>query len=226
MKKHINNEYIKCALLTLSLLSISALGTSSASTEYLAAENNLVSSEYREYTEQIASKPNARLGMTTDQVINETNWGKPWRINIPTNAYSAYGKLEEWVYSSGQALYFTNDHIASMLLLGANYYDDNYTKDFSKYIINNLGMTQKLAQKGDPQAQSSLGNRYQYNYHGVERDTKKAFELFLKSANQGHVSGQYNLSFAYRFGVGVPIDIKKADKWDKLAANNKDLSPH
>ena len=42
-------------------------------------------------------------GETTDQVV--ASWGKPRNIN---ETITAAGKSEQWVYGSGQYLYFDN----------------------------------------------------------------------------------------------------------------------
>ena len=51
------------------------------------------------------------------------------------------------------------------------------------------------------------------NGYGVEKDYKKAFEWFFKSAEQGNSFGQYNLGVMYQNGCGVEKDLKKAIEW-------------
>ena len=53
----------------------------------------------------LASKPDAKIGMTQQQVLNDTNWGKPKYVNTTINAY---GRSEQWVYGTYQYLYFKN----------------------------------------------------------------------------------------------------------------------
>lgn len=65
----------------------------------------------RKIQEQLSRKPNVRIGMTTDQVLNKTNWGRPKDINTTINAH---GKFEQWVYGLSQYLYFTNGKLASI----------------------------------------------------------------------------------------------------------------
>ena len=45
---------------------------------------------------------------------------------------------------------------------------------------------------------------------GIERDTKKAFELFEKCAKNGHLEAKVNLAGLYYSGEGVQKDYKKA----------------
>ncbi len=56
------------------------------------------------------AKPGVVLGMTTEQVINETSWGKPARRNTTT---TASGTREQWVYYN-QYLYFENGVLVSI----------------------------------------------------------------------------------------------------------------
>lgn len=50
-------------------------------------------------------KPGVIIGMTTNQVINETSWGTPHEVNRTTTSTHVF---EQWVYSPGGYLYFTN----------------------------------------------------------------------------------------------------------------------
>ena len=53
-------------------------------------------------------------------------------------------------------------------------------------------------------------------------DYETAYKLFLPLAEQGCVDGQSNLGWMYYNGRGVPQDKKEAEKWWKLAAEQKD----
>ena len=226
MKKNINNEHLKNIFLTLSLFSLSALHVSSANTEdYNNIEKRVTSlSEATQrkdnsYEEQLTKKPNVKIHMTTNQVLNETNWGKPDRINRPINAYSAYGDLEQWIYGTKNSLYFTNDKVTSI-----NESTDSsgyYTSDFNNYIVNDFSMTKKLAEKGYPEAQSMMGFHYQQGFEVPHSDTE-AFNWYYKSANKGHISGQYYLGTAYSNGIGVGVDKRQAFKWFEKAAEQND----
>ena len=50
------------------------------------------------------------LGMTKDEVL-ASSWGRPLRINRTT---SAYGTYEQWVYRSGNYLYFENGTLTTI----------------------------------------------------------------------------------------------------------------
>lgn len=61
-------------------------------------------------------------------------------------------------------------------------------------------------------AMCSLGDLY---YHGtiIPQDYKKAFNLYLSSANQGYSYGAYNVAVCYEYGKGVETDLDQALIW-------------
>lgn len=66
--------------------------------------------EFKEL-KQLAKKPNAKIGMTKDQVLKHTNWGKPIDIH---KTITKYGTTEQWVYESYQYLYFENGRLTTI----------------------------------------------------------------------------------------------------------------
>lgn len=54
---------------------------------------------------RVMALPGARLGMTSKQVVERTNWGRPSEVNRTT---TRNGVREQWVYSSRRLLYFDN----------------------------------------------------------------------------------------------------------------------
>lgn len=80
--------------------------------------NNANAEKYEQYKQQVreqklklSKKPDAKIGMTTNQVLNNTNWGTPIRIRTTTNAK---GISEQWVYDDYQYLYFDNDKLTTI----------------------------------------------------------------------------------------------------------------
>ena len=54
----------------------------------------------------------AKMGMTTNQILTKTYWGKPDYINTTTDEL---GKLEQWVYSNQvKYLVFDNDKLVGI----------------------------------------------------------------------------------------------------------------
>ena len=71
---------------------------------------------------------------------------------------------------------------------------------------------------GDKYGQYNIANSYKYGRDGYSRDYKKAFELFLKSANQGYADAQESLAYCYDLGQGTARDYIKAAEWFTKAA--------
>ena len=70
----------------------------------------------------------------------------------------------------------------------------------------------RAAESGHIEAQHQLGHLYE-NGTGVEKNTAKAFEWWLKAATQKHAAAQHNVGVAYEKGEGVPQDIGAAAEW-------------
>jgi putative methionine-R-sulfoxide reductase with GAF domain len=74
----------------------------------------------------------------------------------------------------------------------------------------------KLAEKGDPAAQFSMGAHYATGDE-VPQDYAEAVRWFSMAAEQGHVVSQATLGAYYWAGRGVPQDLVKAYFWSVLA---------
>ena len=61
--------------------------------------------------ERRAKMPGARIGMTRKQVVDNTSWGPPEKIN---ETISTYGTREQWVYDGNEYLYFTNGRLTGI----------------------------------------------------------------------------------------------------------------
>jgi len=75
------------------------------------------------------------------------------------------------------------------------------------------------AEKGDAQAQYSLGMMYS-NGNQVKKDFKKAAKWWLKSAEQGNALSQAFLALSYFRGEGVPKDLITGFAWIHIAEIN------
>ena len=60
---------------------------------------------------QIAARPGAKIGMTPAEVVERTNWGQPESVN---RTVTAVGTREQWVYGTGEYLYFVNGRLNSI----------------------------------------------------------------------------------------------------------------
>jgi hypothetical protein len=79
-----------------------------------------------------------------------------------------------------------------------------------------LADLQRLAARGDAEAQWQMGVRY-HNGEDVPHDDTQAVQWFLRAAEQGHVTAQSTLGAYYWAGRGVPQDLSKAYFWSAIA---------
>jgi hypothetical protein len=78
----------------------------------------------------------------------------------------------------------------------------------------------KLAEKGDADAQETLGDFYYVGDvgEGGAQDFAEAVKWYRKSADQNNLIAQYNLGMCYEFGFGVAKDENEAVNWYRKAA--------
>lgn len=97
--------------------------------------------------------------------------------------------------------------------LGYIYKNDTAFLDSERSIYWN----NKAAENGDMRALCNLGLAYEFG-NGVEKDPKKAFDLYQQSARLGYDRGMYNLAFCYMKGNGVREDHWQAAQYFEKAA--------
>lgn len=68
------------------------------------------------------------------------------------------------------------------------------------------------ANSGNADSQDQLGDSY-FDGIGIEQDHAKAFEWYLRAAEQGHGKAQYNVAYAYANGIGTQKNTSEAIKW-------------
>ena len=61
--------------------------------------------------EEIERRPGAKIGMTTQQVLTETNWGRPKSVH---KTITSSGTREQWVYGNASYLYFDNGRLTAI----------------------------------------------------------------------------------------------------------------
>lgn len=76
----------------------------------------------------------------------------------------------------------------------------------------------RSAEKGDMHGLHNLGNAYFYA-RGVERDVKKAFDLWIEAAEKGNPDSYYTIGNIYYYGEYIEQDIPEAIKCFTHAAN-------
>ncbi len=74
------------------------------------------------------------------------------------------------------------------------------------------------ALSGNAEAEELIGVMYAMGL-GVERDDRRAFEWYLRSAMKGHPGAQSGVGWYYEVGRGLPaIDLVRAYMWYTLSA--------
>jgi hypothetical protein len=75
------------------------------------AERRAEEEEAEKKRAAIAKRPGVRIGMTAKQVIEKSSWGQPDSVN---KTVSQFGVDEQWVYDSGDYLYFHNGRLTAI----------------------------------------------------------------------------------------------------------------
>lgn len=74
------------------------------------------------------------------------------------------------------------------------------------------------ANAGNADAEELIGVMYAMGL-GVERDDRRAFEWYLRSAMKGHAGAQSGVGWYYEVGRGLPsVDLVRAYLWYTLSA--------
>jgi TPR repeat protein len=82
-----------------------------------------------------------------------------------------------------------------------------------------LKLFEAAAQKGNPEAQYTLGFMYR-DGRGTRRDDSKAMAWYRKAAEQGYAPAEYNLGLMYAQGDGTKADPAAAQRWFRRAADH------
>ena len=74
------------------------------------------------------------------------------------------------------------------------------------------------ARSGNADAEELIGIMYAMGL-GVQRDDRRAFEWYLRSAMKGHPGAQSGVGWYYEVGRGLPqVDLVRAYMWYTLSA--------
>ena len=84
-----------------------------------------------------------------------------------------------------------------------------------------LAVLRELAEAGDAEAQTELGERYE-DGRGLVQDYAGAVSWFRRAAEQGYAAGQAAMGFMYARGRGVVQDDAEAVRWFRRSAEQGD----
>ncbi|NTV15238.1 MAG: trypsin-like serine protease [Desulfobulbaceae bacterium] len=107
--------------------------------------------------------------------------------------------------------------LLSLMLLALLWFPSGVRAEFA-----GLAATQEAAERGDIDAQVSLGYMYDHG-DGVPQDSQQALAWYVKAAVQGDPEAQANLGLMFEQGRGVPQDYLQATAWYTLAAEQGHL---
>ena len=74
------------------------------------------------------------------------------------------------------------------------------------------------ANKGDPEAQTNVGDYYHNSWGLPNRDLVEAVRWYKMAAVQGFPAAQHALGLGFKDGKGVPVDYQEAVSWYRKAA--------
>ena len=81
-----------------------------------------------------------------------------------------------------------------------------------------LAMVQARVAKKDPVATNHLGDKLLFGDRGLQKDMRKALELYTEAAELGSLDALYNLGISYYHGEGVEVDEEKGVEFFKKVA--------
>ncbi|EJK46012.1 hypothetical protein THAOC_35345 [Thalassiosira oceanica] len=90
-----------------------------------------------------------------------------------------------------------------------------------------MAMLQARVRKKDPGAINFLGEKYYFGSLGLQKDRRKAVELWTEAAELGSIRAVYNIGVACKSGEGVQQDKAKAlHLWSQAAMQGHVLARH
>lgn len=94
--------------------------------------------------------------------------------------------------------------------LGREYIEANF---IPRNVPKGLALLEKAMNNDIEEAGSYLANAYDDGENEIEKDSKKAFEIFLAMANKGNLHGQIQVAIRYSNGEGITRDLNQAKFW-------------
>ncbi len=147
-------------------------------------------------------------------------WGMPQDYREAAKWYELAAnqgnKKAQIALNAIQALGYNTPHDDSTRLDGFNKGRMAYNKHDYETALREW---QPLAERGNAEAQSSLGTIY-YNGEGVKQDYNQALKWYSLAAHQGHPEAQYILAGMYTLGQGIQKNFIIAYMWLNLAILN------
>lgn len=122
--------------------------------------------------------------------------------------------MDWWARAAGQLHVRSAHNLALAMLAGEPVMNGRKAEPDYPAILRYLKIG---GDAGYPNSEYTLGWLYADGI-GVERDPRRAAELFLSAGIKGFAKAQYNLGLIYRDGLGAPADEQLSLFWFKQAA--------
>ena len=94
--------------------------------------------------------------------------------------------------------------------------------NFPKINVQACEQVAKVDHPGSAYAKHNLGYTSEFGESGLKQNYSDAFYWYLRAANQGLLSSQYNLARMYEYGLGVEVSHVMAKQLYERAANQGD----
>ena len=155
-----------------------------------------------------------------EELDTDVNKQKFILVTNPDASFEDYGWTKEYVETLLYIERFDPDNECmtdpeALNDLGIMFGDGIGTEVDMERAIKYYGLAATL---GDDLAKSNLADIYRKGINGVEKDQKRAFELYLSC----HLPyAYYRVGEAYELGRGVEKDLKKAKQYYRIAYDNE-----
>lgn len=152
----------------------------------------------------LAEEGGAKLSLTDGIVLDKENTEEePQDLLFSNFAEENIAQAEEEQEEKGLFSFLNFSFFKDEKVKSVEPKDEETHEDF-------MTRVERLADEGDINALLTLGYMYLYGLNDVEMNYKKAYNYYLKAAEQGDSIAINNLGSMYHGGVGVKKDIKKA----------------
>ena len=94
--------------------------------------------------------------------------------------------------------------------------------NYPKINVKACEQVAKIDHPGSAYSKHNLGYANEFGENGLKQSYSNAFYWYLRAANQGLLSSQYNLARLYEYGLGVEVSHVMAKQLYERAANQGD----
>ena len=142
---------------------------------------------------------------------------KGFTLHVPEDYISYYKNADQWkkakkiVATTSPSSAFEREKMEMAEIQAKN-------AELNKKIADEF----KMAEEGNVDAMIGLAQRY-LNGEGVDKDNKKAFQLYKKAAEHGNADAQYYIASCYYYGNNVDKNVDTALSWIIKSANQGNI---